>query len=136
EQLEWFENTLKVANMRDYIDWIVVFGHHPLYSEHGRSSRIGNKLEDLFIKYDVDMYIAGHIHHYARLKINDITYIVSGGGGAELDDQVEITNPNTRKAFITFQYCSVEIEGDHLFFKSYSHNGVLIDKCTLEPRRG
>ncbi|MHA1491654.1 MAG: metallophosphoesterase [Promethearchaeota archaeon] len=135
-QLEWLERTLKSANMRDYIDFIIVFGHHPLYSENGRSNRIGNKFEDLFIKYNVDMYLAGHIHHYARSKVNGTTYIVSGGGGAELDDQIEITNPYTIKASITFHYCSIEVEENHLFFKSYSHEGILFDECILEPRKG
>ncbi|CUV07430.1 unnamed protein product [Cryptosporidium hominis] len=64
EQMEFIENTLKAAIMRD-IDWIFVIGHFPCYSsgEHGDNSDIHKILDPLLKKYKVDAYIAGHDHH-------------------------------------------------------------------------
>lgn len=135
-QIEWLNKTLEMVNADENIDWIIVFGHYPLYSEGGRSSRIGNAFENSFNKYNVDMYISGHIHHYARVQVNDITYIISGGGGAELSRTINPTNPNTKKSAITFQYCTIEIDGSQLYFKCISHNGIIIDECQLTSRKG
>lgn len=136
EQQKWFNDTAQEANNDPNINWIIVFGHYPLYSEGGRSSRVANGFEDAFKKYNVDMYLCGHIHHYARVEVDDITYVVSGGGGAELDTEINPTHPGTQKSAITFQYCTIEISGNTLNFNVTSHNGFLIDECQLTPRGG
>ncbi|KAH8582686.1 secreted acid phosphatase [Cryptosporidium sp. chipmunk genotype I] len=64
EQMDFIENTLKAAIMRD-IDWIFIIGHFPCYSsgEHGDNSDVHKALDPLLKKYKVDAYIAGHDHH-------------------------------------------------------------------------
>jgi len=133
-QLEKVEAWLDAANRSSDIDWIIVYGHYPLYSAGGRSNRVGDKFEDLFINYNVDMYLSGHVHYYARSKINDITYIVAGGGGAELNSELTRSDHVISSA-VVFQYCNIEIDANQLKFESISDSGVIIDECKLEPRK-
>ena len=44
------------------------------------------KQQRLFEQYKVDVVISGHSHVYQRGRKNDVTYIISGGAGAELED--------------------------------------------------
>lgn len=54
--------------------WLIVFGHRPMYCSSvftslncGENSKIiKNYLEDLFLKYKVDLYFNGHLHNYQR----------------------------------------------------------------------
>ncbi|KAK6589581.1 secreted acid phosphatase (calcineurin family) [Cryptosporidium xiaoi] len=64
EQMDFIENTLKAAIVRD-IDWIFVIGHYPCYSsgEHGDNADINRILNPILKRYKVDAYIAGHDHH-------------------------------------------------------------------------
>lgn len=83
-QLAWLEAELAAADDQ----WIVVAMHHPMYSSgsHGSSLDVRNAWKTLFETHGVDLVLAGHDHDYQRQEvINDITYIVSGGG-AKLRD--------------------------------------------------
>ena len=42
------------------------------------------KIEEMFIKYEVDVYFAGHSHSYSRTTSSDKpVYIVAGGAGCD-----------------------------------------------------
>lgn len=57
--------------------WIIAGGHRPYGSA-------GSGHTDLFEKYGVDMYFAGHGHSYSRsAPVNGVTYIMVGGAGCE-----------------------------------------------------
>lgn len=90
--LNWLEADLQEANRhREQRPWIVLITHHPVYcsadSEDCTSKaaliRDGpltadNKthwggLEELLLKYKVDVYVSGHVHNYER------TYPVAQG---------------------------------------------------------
>lgn len=80
-QLKWLENDL--ANRTK--PWTVAYLHKPPYSSgsHGSELDAREAFAPLFKKYDVDLVIAGHDHHYERFKpIGGVRYIVTGGGGA------------------------------------------------------
>lgn len=51
-----------------------------------RSFREHEQIVQLFDKVGVDYVFAGDYHGYARTKLRDTTYIVSGGGGAPLKE--------------------------------------------------
>lgn len=72
-QLEWIQKTLSEATEK----WILVVGHHPIYSidgKHGDTPELIEKLNPLFIKYKVDAYICGHIHNFQHLQIPNSTF--------------------------------------------------------------
>ena len=79
-QMGWFENQLRQSKAR----WRIVTGHHALYSggSHGDNRGMINLLEPLLVKYNVDLYLAGHDHHLEMKKpVKGVHHIVSGGGG-------------------------------------------------------
>lgn len=67
EQLTWLEQDLIDANKnRAERPWIFVSGHRPIYFGDSVNLEVQNAFEELFYKYKVDMYFAGHVHHYER----------------------------------------------------------------------
>jgi len=130
-QLQDVEKWLDAANKSSKIDWVIVYGHHPMYDVDGRNSRVADKFEALFKKYNVDMYLAGHHHHYARLRVENLTYIISAGAGAELDINIQNESPFLIKSAIMFHYCKFEFNGKSLNVKIISHNGIIIDDFVL-----
>ena len=89
EQSGWIEKILKDSQNEPGVRWRVVYGHHPMYSSghHANERRIGALRETfvpLFLKYHVDLYIAGHDHGLERLEYQGLNLLISGGGGAQL----------------------------------------------------
>ena len=78
-QIPFLKHTLARPNCKRS-DFIIVFGHHPLYSRggHGDSRNLQSTLEPVFTEFDVDAYISGH-DHLIDIQINrGVYYIVSG----------------------------------------------------------
>ena len=70
--------------------WTVAFGHHPLFS-NGRHGDTPVLIEDwgrLFRKHKLDFYLCGHDHNQQHLEMEEwsLSFVVSGGGGAKLQD--------------------------------------------------
>jgi hypothetical protein len=83
EQLRWLEATLAGNDT----PWVIVAMHHPAYSAgyHGSTAEVQEAWVPIFENYGVDLVLAAHDHDYQRMRpINGVTYIVSGGGGAEI----------------------------------------------------
>jgi len=87
KQFNWLKQALAKPGARCKF----VFMHKPvfdpseIYTNHVMSGRaVIEELQTLFEKYRVNYVFAGHIHGYARSERDGVTYIVSGGGGAQL----------------------------------------------------
>ena len=115
DQLKWLEQDLSTAvSQRSARPWIVVGMHRPLYSNHhdfvdcdksnstcwphGQAEIVTRAFESLFMKYNVDLVFAGHVHSYSRTfgvesngtLVSTAThnpqapwYVVAGGAGNE-----------------------------------------------------
>lgn len=82
-QLHWLEHELrKLRTEINTTQWIVVFGHRPIYCSafdpigcdphtsvlrSGTGALGGPNLEQLFRKYGVDLYVGSHNHWYERM---------------------------------------------------------------------
>jgi hypothetical protein len=69
DQLTWLEADLiaATANRKDgSVPWIVVSGHRPLYSSYHSNQAAIAAFEPLFLKYNVDIYFAGHVHWFGE----------------------------------------------------------------------
>lgn len=77
-QARWLERALAGSTSR----WQIVYFHHPPYSSgsHGSSTA----LRWPFKRWGADLVLAGHDHHYERLEIDGLTYIVNGLGGRSI----------------------------------------------------
>jgi hypothetical protein len=65
----------------------MVFMHHPPFDPDGTDHIMayGNDaMMELMDELDVDYVFAGHIHAYAKGERDDVTYYITGGGGAPL----------------------------------------------------
>jgi hypothetical protein len=83
EQAQWLEAQLSQPGpaLR-----VVVF-HQPAYScaAHGNTPAVIQWWVPIFEKHRVALVISGHDHYYERFKsANDVTYVVTGGGGAAI----------------------------------------------------
>ena len=58
--MQWVEENLKKAYEDPTIEWIVAGGHRPF------SGFNSTEMQELFSKYEVKMYFAGHSHSYSR----------------------------------------------------------------------
>lgn len=82
KQLAWLDSTLNASNE----DWIIVAGHHPMYAQTKKSESertdMQARVDTILRKYNVDMYIAGHIHNFQHFRVpgSNIDYVVNSSG--------------------------------------------------------
>lgn len=97
-QLQWLENELQSVHARTALLRVVIVHIPPFLefwepgawrrgeSEWGRFVR--DSCVPLFERFGVDVVISGHSHIYQRGTRNGVTYVITGGAGGELEDEV------------------------------------------------
>jgi len=82
QQLKWLEAHLAASTAAIKI---AVF-HHPPFTVGGHESNLAVRQAwvPLFERYKVALVLNGHNHDYEHSRINNIDYVVSGGGGADI----------------------------------------------------
>ena len=96
--IAWFKKDMAQSNAK----WKFVYLHRPSYNLGGHRSKWGDEVwPALYRKYKVDIVFAGHSHLYERFypmrpsNMPDawpVTYITTGGAGAELYSAVKHEN--------------------------------------------
>ncbi|OGO08811.1 MAG: hypothetical protein A2Z66_01535 [Chloroflexi bacterium RBG_13_66_10] len=130
EQVQWLESTL-AANTQA---WLFVLFHVPPYDalpEDSMGDAVRINLVPLFERYAVDMVISGHNHNYQRSIVNGITYLVTGGAGAELD-YLDGPDPDTEAFYNGYHLVQFAIQGDSLTGRALTIDGATVDTFTLE----
>ena len=126
EQYAWLEETLAANTQR----WLFVAFHVPPYT-----SAAGGRLEGvvretltpLFERYGVDVVLNGHQHNYERNEVNDVTYVVTAGGGAPLYAAVE--REPTQAAFaLAHHFVLLRIDGSRLQGTAISSTAEVLDE--------
>jgi hypothetical protein len=135
EQVEWLEAKLKDSNS----DWKVVYLHHPLYSSarrHRSGAELGQRLEPLFLKYNVRVVLSAHENVYERTKPqNGVTYFVVGSGGKIRKGDIDRNSGLSASSFDTdLAFLAAEIIGDRLHFNAISRTGETVDSGVLTRR--
>jgi hypothetical protein len=125
-------NDLAIANSSPTIDWIFVFYHVPLYSSGGHATNEDHiaDLAHIFANSGVDLAFQGHDHHYERLLVGNLTYMVLGGGGAELELFIS-TNPWIQHVELTHSFGLFEIDGKILTLQGIRIDGYVFDSVTI-----
>jgi tartrate-resistant acid phosphatase type 5 len=87
KEIRWLKDVLIKAKEK----WILVFGHHPIYSAsktHGNTKEMIERVKPLLEKYHAQLYFCGHDHDFQRLheKSGNVDYIVTGTGGEPRPD--------------------------------------------------
>ena len=137
EQIVWLEKQLKGSKE----DWKIVYFHHPLYcsaGRHGSDVGLREKLEPLFVAYNVSVVFTGHDHVYERTKPQkDITYFVAGSGGKVAPGDLDRNSPITAKGYDAEQaFLIAEIIKDEMTFNAISRTGKVIDSGKIIRRQG
>lgn len=136
KQLEWFESELA----KDTSEWKICYFHHPPYSsggKHGSDKQLREVVEPIFLKYGVNMVLAGHEHFYERLKPQKgIYYFISGAGGKLRSGDVNDRSPLTEKAFDRdMSFMLAEVIGNQFYFQVISRTGETVDAGVLPNQR-
>jgi metallophosphoesterase superfamily enzyme len=80
-QVHWADSVLTVAKE----DWVVVVGHHPVYSAHPtrkNTKELVEYLNPVLNRHNVDFYVGAHDHIFQHLKdpASKIDYFVNTAG--------------------------------------------------------
>jgi hypothetical protein len=135
-QLKWLEDELA----KDTSEWKICFFHHPPYSsggKHGSDKQLREVVEPLFVKYGVNVVLAGHEHFYERIKPQKgIYYFISGAGGKLREGDVKERSPLTEKAFDQdMSFMIAEIAKDEMYFQVISRTGETVDSGVLKNQK-
>jgi 3',5'-cyclic AMP phosphodiesterase CpdA len=130
-QTQWLSQVL--ATPAPPNTWVIPIMHHPPYSssKHGSEMPVRRAWVPLFARYGVKLVLAGHDHDYERTNPqNGVTYVVSGGGGAELynNGHSAFTAISAKKHhFVDLTVFSDRIEG-----KAIDDSGTTFDTFTIQ----
>ena len=153
QQYNWFIQDLKEAQKTS--DWIFVIMHEPPYSEcwsggyYDGEPPLRKYIVPIIEANNVSIVFAGHTHDYERGlphetynpktgKGNNAAYIITGGGGASLDDhkyyewdQIDLpdhkADPDNDEydggKYYKYHYVVVEVDGKKIKVKAIEING-------------
>ena len=153
QQYNWFVEDLKQARKKS--DWIFVVMHEPPYSEcwsggyYDGESPLRKYIVPIIEANNVSIVFSGHTHDYERGlphppynpktgKGNNAAYIITGGGGARLDnhkyhewEQIDLpdhkADANSDEfdggKYYRYHYVLVEVEGKKIKVKAIEVNG-------------
>ena len=108
-QMEWLATDLAASQS----PWKIVYLHKPPYSsgDHGSDTRLRDMLAPVVEKHGVQLVMAGHDHHYERMKPqNGVMYIVTGGGGRGTRDVGSDGFTDFSEEVIHFTYLEVFVD--------------------------
>lgn len=88
---------------------------------------VRTRLLPLFEKYRVDLVISGHQHNYQRGVHKGINYLISGGGGGELDGQRVEDYKAFSKTIIRHHYLIMSVTGNGISVHAYSEDDRILD---------
>ncbi len=130
-QMAWLEQELS----RSDAPWKVVFGHHQIYASgmYGLNQAFVDRFTPLFKKYRVQLWINGHEHHYERSRpIDGTTYLVCGGGGAEIRKVGH--SEWTAYAASRFSFAAIEVYADQMIISGIGTDNQVFDRGVIQLR--
>ena len=124
-QLQWADSVL--ASSKE--DWVIVAGHHPVYAYTDKSEKertdMQNRVDKILRKYDVDMYICGHIHNFQHIRKAGcgIDYVVNSAGSLARE-----VKPVDGTVFCSGEpgFSVVTVEKDRLTLRMVDKNGAVL----------
>jgi 3',5'-cyclic AMP phosphodiesterase CpdA len=114
---------------------VVVF-HQPAYScaSHGGTPTIQQWWVPILEEHRVALVITGHDHYYERfLSPNDVTYVVTGGGGADLYARNPGCTgvPQSQATATRHHFVGVEVTDGALTLTAVARTGETLDQTTI-----
>jgi len=133
EQVRWLESELAKEEVQKS-PFRVVFLHDPVYISRGKSSETVRRVwAPIFQKYRVDVVFASW-HLYERSSYQGVTYIISGGGGAELIWMKKDPSFSSQAEARRHHFCRVDVDSDTMTIRAIATDGTVLDAITLMPK--
>lgn len=107
--------------------FLVVCGHHPLYSNAGDGKTLIEEWDDLFRKNNVHAYFCGHIHDLEHLEFagHPTSFVVTGGGGTILrKSQEQKSTAKNQFSQSIHGFTHLEINQDRLIIRHLGVDGL------------
>jgi len=132
DQLVWLEDDLS----KNKLPWVIVYGHHPMYTNSLRGPQmwIRKAFAKIVTDHHVDIVLTGHEHQYERFRIGGVNYVVSGGGGGQLTKFYG--KVRSLKQGTIHHYLAFEVSATSLTMKAIDINGNLIESMQLSKQPG
>jgi len=126
-QLTWLDKELAASGS----EWKIMFFHHPLYSSgetHGSAELQRGLLEPVFVKYGVNVVIAGHEHFYERIKPQKgIAHFILGSSAKLRKGDLQKSELTAYGNDTDYTFLLMEIVGDELFYQAINQKGATLD---------
>ncbi|MHA1200622.1 MAG: fibronectin type III domain-containing protein [Candidatus Heimdallarchaeaceae archaeon] len=131
EQAAWLISDLE--SHQEY-NWTIIMMHTPPFSSfvryyQGEYDFLNETFVPIFEQYGVDLVMTGHEHAYERLQKNNVTYIISGGGGSRLVD-IDLAVPLNESIIIesAYHFLYLDIYENKLSVGGYKDDYTLMDQ--------
>jgi acid phosphatase type 7 len=119
EQRTWFEQ--QIANAGSQIEFVFVVLHYPpvrdpIFPRVKDEKEIARYLSNHTHSLQARIVVVGsHIHNYERFRRDDVTYLVSGGGGAKPVPVLRLFGELSKlDTAVNFHYLRFRLEGGNL----------------------
>jgi hypothetical protein len=128
-QAGWLENDLTAAEARGAKHEFIIM-HQGAFSGsnaimHGSNEDAQEHIVPVAHRHPVDALFAGHDHFYERGADGNLTYFVSGGGGAPLAPCGKIAQTIIARSM--HHYLVVEVQGPTVTFTAKDATGIAFD---------
>lgn len=124
-QAEWLQTSLANATT----PWQIVYFHHSPYSS-GYNGPV-TYMRWPFQSWGADLVLSGHDHHYERLEVDSLTYIVQGLSGGQRYPLGE-TAPESQMRFEgKYGALLAEATPEEITLTFFTIQGEVIDSYTL-----
>jgi acid phosphatase type 7 len=139
-QYRWIDATLS----RSRACWKIPFFHHPAHAEYvhpergdlARLHRLQRWLVPLFERRGVRLVLSGHEHNYVRTRtVAGVTFLLTGGGGAELDPLPPTPGPYTAARGRFFHHLLVSVARRRMRVSAIDTSGRVRDRFRLSCER-
>ena len=114
DQYNWLINDLE----QNEINFTIAIYHRPSYSIRDsnrvyQAQQVRAVLEPIFLQYGVDLVFSGHDHYYYRTIRSGVTYVTTGGGGADLYTNGDLSEWQDGDVYFSeFHYCNITVTED------------------------
>lgn len=118
---------------------MIVAFHQPAHScsQHGSTPDVIEAWQHLFERFGVDLVLSGHDHNYQRIFQGNVTYLVTGGGGAPLYE-IGACPPGTSAPLVAndtdYHFLVLTIAPGTITVEAIAADGSTIDEFSVANR--
>jgi len=133
-QSQWLKETLSKYQNDGGISWVMVFFHHPPYT-NSRYHKPNKRVQESFVPLletcsKVKFVFSGHVHTYERFRINGINYVVTGGGGSPL---VPLRSAERSRYKDAYDMTGTKPRGTHFCLVTVGKDYIALKTLNLDP---